>query len=740
MRDEHLNTILATKSDEFIKSSVENLVSNPSESKGKHKCDVPACEDFTIFSNLLFDVDYDFSSSDDQSFFDEDIPKEICSNPLFDEEIISMKIDPHHFNAESDLMESMLNHDSLIISSSSKIDSLFNEFVGELTLLKSIPPGINETDCDPEEETCLIKRLLYDNSSPRPPKEFIFENYDTAFESFSPKHPTCLNNPLRIVLSVDTRSMVIIVKDVLFSERNLRKIILHLVLKMEFSKILLSHPMTIPTLLMLFESHSNGAHYGYNCPPKVPIVPNLESFNNQTIEELPPTVPSFDPTCYSEDGNSFTYDSTSNLIHDSLNVFDPPPQLPFYSCEFCGNDARYGHYCTPQVPFIYPELCYNQDFNLPKDFHDFQQQDLCCENCGNGESVKDMTRKFDKLVKFEGQDFRRWQKKMHFLLTTLKVVYVLSTPSPVWSENETLETARKRMKWENDDYICRGPILNGMSDSLFDIYQNAKSAKALWESLESKYMAEDASVTKFLEELNLVQLGNHLRIEKGLRNQELDNNPKGKNQIGSSSVNKVEGDGAKNSNNNKNKRKFKSGDDKFANKKGIVTCWKCKKTGHMKKDCRSRKGNDGAGVRQELAHIISPPEYDRFYLKDLPDPGELMSVLNSGIRENLSTTSVNLPIEDDYSPLLAYVVWIFVAYLTYPIIPLYLHPFGKEDTIFDPGITINHFYSFKPGSSHRHGAFKKFNTHRSHLNEWPMIINGKNTPILDVLLYHFYPP
>nr|GFC73883.1 hypothetical protein [Tanacetum cinerariifolium] len=142
----------------------------------------------------------------------------------------------------------------------------------------------------------------------------------------------------------------------------------------------------------------------------------------------------------------------------------------------------------------------------------------------------------------------------------------------------------------------------------------------------------------------------------------------------------------------------------------------------------------------ELAHIISPSEYDRFYFKDLPDQGELMYVLNSRIRENLSTTSVNLPIEDDHSPLLAYAVWIFVAYLTYPVIPPDLHPFGNEDTIFDPGITIYHFYSFVPVSSHRHRAFKKFNTHRSHLNEWPMIINGKNTLFLDVLLFHFYPP
>nr|GFC45302.1 hypothetical protein [Tanacetum cinerariifolium] len=142
----------------------------------------------------------------------------------------------------------------------------------------------------------------------------------------------------------------------------------------------------------------------------------------------------------------------------------------------------------------------------------------------------------------------------------------------------------------------------------------------------------------------------------------------------------------------------------------------------------------------ELAHIISPPEYDCFYFRNLPDSGELMYVLNSEIRENLFTTCVNLPVEDDHSPLLAYVVWIFVAYLTYPVIPRYLYPFGNEDTIFDPGITINHFYSIKPGSSHRHGAFKKFNTNRSHLNEWPMTINGKNTPILDVLLFHFYPP
>nr|GFA25959.1 hypothetical protein [Tanacetum cinerariifolium] len=77
MRDKHLDTILAMKSDEFIKSSVENLISNPSESEGEYKCDVPACEVFPSFLNILFDADYDFPYSDDQLFSDEDFPKEI---------------------------------------------------------------------------------------------------------------------------------------------------------------------------------------------------------------------------------------------------------------------------------------------------------------------------------------------------------------------------------------------------------------------------------------------------------------------------------------------------------------------------------------------------------------------------------------------------------------------------------------------------------------------------------------
>ncbi|KAL0325016.1 UNVERIFIED_CONTAM: hypothetical protein Sradi_5070900 [Sesamum radiatum] len=88
-------------------------------------------------------------------------------------------------------------------------------------------------------------------------------------------------------------------------------------------------------------------------------------------------------------------------------------------------------------------------------------------------------------------------KEDAFSVNNSEVVCVLSTPIPKYVEDETVEQTRTRSKWENDDYICRGHILNDISDTLFDIYQNVESAKALWDALEAKYMAEDASSKKF---------------------------------------------------------------------------------------------------------------------------------------------------------------------------------------------------------------------------------------------------
>ncbi|GJZ22278.1 hypothetical protein Tco_0559317 [Tanacetum coccineum] len=99
--------------DEFIKSSVENFVPIPSESKdtsdSDSDCDLPSCDDFSAinvyeeksitFSKPLFDSNDDFTSSDDESLSDEDIPEDnfkIYSNPLFefDDEYISSDVNP----------------------------------------------------------------------------------------------------------------------------------------------------------------------------------------------------------------------------------------------------------------------------------------------------------------------------------------------------------------------------------------------------------------------------------------------------------------------------------------------------------------------------------------------------------------------------------------------------------------------------------------------------------------------
>ncbi|GKF37187.1 hypothetical protein Tco_0113945, partial [Tanacetum coccineum] len=99
MGNEELSTILEKESDEFIKSSVEDLVPIPSESKDTSESDserdLPSCDDFypidipegkyVTFSNPLFDSNDDFTSSDDESLPDEDVPKDnvkIYSNPL----------------------------------------------------------------------------------------------------------------------------------------------------------------------------------------------------------------------------------------------------------------------------------------------------------------------------------------------------------------------------------------------------------------------------------------------------------------------------------------------------------------------------------------------------------------------------------------------------------------------------------------------------------------------------------
>nr|GFB93600.1 hypothetical protein [Tanacetum cinerariifolium] len=101
------------------------------------------------------------------------------------------------------------------------------------------------------------------------------------------------------------------------------------------------------------------------------------------------------------------------------------------------------------------------------------------------------------------------------------------------------------------------------------------------------------------------------------------------------------------------------------------------------------------------------------------------------------TLQLNLKFQPSSEYLFTYVVWIYLPFLVYSVVPYYLLSLRNEDIIFNPGICKSTFS--KPDISHRCGTVKKFNTHRSHLNKCSMLVHGQNNPILDVLLFHFYP-
>ncbi|GKD15412.1 hypothetical protein Tco_1199819, partial [Tanacetum coccineum] len=144
----------------------------------------------------------------------------------------------------------------------------------------------------------------------------------------------------------------------------------------------------------------------------------------------------------------------------------------------------------------------------------------------------------------------------------------------------------------------------------------------------------------------------------------------------------------------------------------------------------------------ELAHIISPPEYDHLCFKIEPELGDFTMDVVEDIfptREprvhvpDVLPTHVTLDLDLDFillsELLVAYIVWIFLPFLTYPVALLYLLSYGNEYTIFDPGISVYH--SFMPGVSHRSGTFMKFNVYPNHLNGSPMKILSSTCSPMD---------
>ncbi|GJR07228.1 hypothetical protein Tco_0530212 [Tanacetum coccineum] len=140
MGNEELSTIFEKESDEFIKSSAEDLIPILRESEDTSGSDsenvLPSSDDFSpifeeksvTFSNPLFDSN-DFTSSDNESLSDEDVRKlkEFTRKPLFefDDEYISSDVNPLFDEVLEDI-ECKVSYDSNLDESTFLVTPLFD--------------------------------------------------------------------------------------------------------------------------------------------------------------------------------------------------------------------------------------------------------------------------------------------------------------------------------------------------------------------------------------------------------------------------------------------------------------------------------------------------------------------------------------------------------------------------------------------------------------------------------------
>ncbi|KAK9080133.1 hypothetical protein SSX86_001808 [Deinandra increscens subsp. villosa] len=105
----------------------------------------------------------------------------------------------------------------------------------------------------------------------------------------------------------------------------------------------------------------------------------------------------------------------------------------------------------------------------------------------------------EKPEKFNGLNFKRWQQKMLFYLTTLNLARFLTETAPQVSEGEMdAQSVSAVQAWKHSEFLCKNYVLNGLADSLYNVYCKVNTAKELWESLERKYKTEDAGTKKFV--------------------------------------------------------------------------------------------------------------------------------------------------------------------------------------------------------------------------------------------------
>nr|GEV01698.1 hypothetical protein [Tanacetum cinerariifolium] len=576
-----------------------------------------------------------------------------------------------------------------------------------------------------------------------------------------------------------------------------------------------------------------GAHYCYNCPPKVPIIPNPKPCHNQNIDELPQILNFFYPTCYSRDEDSFVLDSTPNFVNNSPNVFNPPPQPLTYSYEFSGNDAYYSHDCPLQFPIIHQPIrektcseLLTEERAANIDTQPFQYSDVpqppqeeisvefLQEKRKQINSVQTFLRKFNQIYFYEMPKVLSlaWETILEIehafedkhcqpedILELFRILH-----NDVQNVHEELAVYINTLSWDrpticyNDDdeegyTIAITPILSteesdnslSMGDEHLDTIFETESDELIKSSVENlvpipsesegipanmcdvpfhdNFPPLDISKDQFEDfsdsnddstsiDDDSFSINNNEYVEASPPDSELISS-----EVMEIVIPKVGGINADILLTIKDDilQEISSGSTTTRVDVSLPD-YEAFYDDHVKEissgsttthsdfslydsfifDLSSnpfppadRSDFYHEEFVDELAHIISPPEYDWFCFKNEPNSGDFTMDVVEDIfptREprvhvhNVLLTHPTLHLNLDFilsiESLFAYVVWIFLHFLSYSVAPKYLLSFGNEDTIFDLGISSYHISSFMPDVSHRSGAFIKFNVYPKHLN------------------------
>ena len=268
----------------------------------------------------------------------------------------------------------------------------------------------------------------------------------------------------------------------------------------------------------------------------------------------------------------------------------------------------------------------------------------------------------EKPKKFNGTDFKRWQQKMLFYLTTLNLTRFLREKTPALKEDETNKQVVIAVEaWKHVDFLCHNYLLNGLDNTLYNVYCAFNTARELWESLDKKYKIEIAGLKKFIvgkfldykmldsktvisqvQDLQVIlhdihaegmslsesfqvatiieklpplwkEFKNYLKHKrKEMRLEDLivrlrieEDNRASKNKAGKaimeSKANVVEQ--GQTSHNNKKRKHNGNGPKQGPTKKFQGKCYVCNKQGHRAKDCHSRKDQGNPKKKRPQANV-----------------------------------------------------------------------------------------------------------------------------------------